>query len=74
MSGKCYGVKTIIMNRQPLAFYKCINKATINSFSNRVSTAWNSLPRSVASSKSLSIFITNIDTLNINGNFYSQHA
>ena len=28
----------------------------------------------VASSKSLSIFITNIDTININGNLYSQHA
>ena len=50
---------------------KCINKATINSFSNRMSNAWNSLPRSVTSAKSISIFITNIDTLNINGNFYS---
>ena len=53
---------------------KCINKETINSFRHRVSTAWNSLPRSVASSKSLSIFITNIDTININRHFYSQHA
>ena len=53
-------------NRGPLIKIrkdKCINKSTINSFSNRVSTAWNSLPRSVASSKSLSIFITNIDTI-----------
>ena len=64
-------------NRGPLIKIrkeKCMNKATINSFSNRVSTAWNSLPRSVASSKSLRIFITNIDTININGHFYSQHA
>ena len=64
-------------NRGPLIKIrkdKCINKSTINSFSNRVSTAWNSLPRSVASSKCLSIFITNIDTININGHFYSQHA
>ena len=55
-------------NRGPLIKIrkdKCINKATINSFSNRVSTAWNSLPRSVASSKSLSIFIKNIDTINL---------
>ena len=64
-------------NRGPLINIrkdKCFNKATINSFSNRVSTAWNSLLRSVASAKSISIFITNIDTLNINGNFYSQHS
>ena len=64
-------------NRRPLIKKrkdKCINKATINSFSNRVSTAWNSLPRYVASANSISKFITNIDTLNINGNFYSQHA
>ena len=64
-------------NRGPLIKIrkdKCINKATINSFSNIVSTAWNSLPRSVVSAKSISIFITNIDTLNMNGQFYSQHA
>ena len=54
-------------NRIPLITIrkdKCINKETINSFSNRVSTAWNALPRSVASSKSITIFITNIDTIN----------
>ena len=64
-------------NRGPLIKIrkdKCINKVTINSVSNIVSTAWNSLPRSVASAKSIRIFITNIDTLNINGKFYSQHA
>ena len=64
-------------NRRPLIKIrkdKCINKETINSFSNRVSTAWNALPRSVTSANSISIFIINIDTLNINGNFYSQHA
>ena len=61
-------------NRGPLIKirkYKCINKATINSFSNRVSTASNSLPRSVDSAKSIRIFITNIDTLNIKRHFYS---
>ena len=66
-----------ISNRGPLIKIhkdKCINKATINLFSNIVSTDWNSLPRSVDLSKSLSIFITNIDTININGHFYSQHA
>ena len=64
-------------NRGPLIKIckdKCINKATINSFSNIVSIASNSLPRSVASAKSIRIFITNIDTLNINGNFCSQYA
>ena len=64
-------------NRGPLIKirkYKCTNKATINSFSNIVSTAWNSLPRAVASATSINICITNIDTININGNFYAQHA
>ena len=54
-------------NRGPLIKIrkdKCINKATINCFSNRVSTAWNSIPRYVASDKSISLFITNIDILN----------
>ena len=38
-------------NREPLIMSgreKCINKVTINSFNNRVSTAWNSLPRTIA--------------------------
>ena len=50
-------------NRVPLIKirkYEYINNATINSFSNRVSTAWNSLARSMDSAKSIKIFITNI--------------
>ena len=70
-------------NRRPLIKirkYKCINKATIqlilsiNSFSNKVSTAWNSLTRYVASVKTIGLFIKQIYILNINGNFYAEHS
>ena len=54
--------------------HKCIIKLMINSFSNIMSTARNLLPHYVTSNKSISSFITNIDTLNSNGYFYAQHA
>ena len=64
-------------NRVPLIkrrIDKCINKVMINYVVNIVSTACNLLPRTVVSAKSLSLFIKNIDIINIKANFHAQHA
>ena len=53
---------------------KCKSKSAINWFSNRVTTPWNSLPSDITSSYSLHIFISKLDELNINTQFYDKFS